>query len=172
MPRLSNSLVVAAYLLAIVLANLSVAYFGPASLLVNAFLFIGLDLTTRDRLHDAWSGRSLVGRMGLLILAGALISWLLNRNAGPVALASCVAFAASAVADGLAYHRLRKHPRLVRVNGSNTLGALVDSLVFPTLAFGAFEPWLVAGQFLCKVAGGALWGWILHRTCWQRSAGL
>lgn len=41
------------YLVAIVLANLTVAAFGPRMVIVNAFLFIGLDLTARDRLHDA-----------------------------------------------------------------------------------------------------------------------
>jgi hypothetical protein len=59
---------IALYLAAIVAANLSVAYFGPASTIVNAFLFIGLDLTARDRLHDAWHGRGLAWKMTLLII--------------------------------------------------------------------------------------------------------
>ena len=170
MLRRSSSLLVAVYLLAIVLANLSVARFGPAALFVNAFLFIGLDLSSRDRLHEAWSGHSLASRMGLLILAGSFLSWLINRNAGPIAIASCIAFAASAVADGFVYHGLRNRSRLARVNGSNTIGAMVDSLLFPTLAFGAFDPWVVAGQFLAKVAGGAFWGWILLGPLGTRNA--
>lgn len=36
-------ILIALYLAAIVLANLSVAYFGPAVSIVNSFLFIGLD---------------------------------------------------------------------------------------------------------------------------------
>lgn len=42
------------YLIAIVAANLSVAYFGPQATIVNAFLLIGLDLSTRDKLHELW----------------------------------------------------------------------------------------------------------------------
>ena len=54
------------YLSAIVLANLSVAAFGPEMSIVNAFLFIGLDLSTRDALHERWQGRNLWRRMLLL----------------------------------------------------------------------------------------------------------
>jgi len=49
----------------------------------------------------------------------------------------------------------------VRVNGSNVVSAAVDSVVFPTLAFGSFLPWVILGQFLAKVAGGAVWSLIL-----------
>jgi hypothetical protein len=40
-------------------------------------------------------------------------------------------------------------------------GAAVDSLIFPTLAFGALLPHIVALQFVAKVAGGAAWAWML-----------
>ena len=42
---------IAIYAIAMTLANLSVAAFGPAISPINAFLFIGLDLTLRDWLH-------------------------------------------------------------------------------------------------------------------------
>jgi hypothetical protein len=45
------------YLAAIMAANLLVVQFGPSIAIVSAFLFIGLDLTTRDYLHEAWRGR-------------------------------------------------------------------------------------------------------------------
>ena len=44
-------LAIAIYAIAMTLANLSVAAFGPAISPINAFLFIGLDLTLRDWLH-------------------------------------------------------------------------------------------------------------------------
>lgn len=151
------------YLAAIVLANLTVAALGPSMTIVNAFLFIGLDLTARDRLHDAWHGRGLLPKMAALIAAGSLLSWLLNRNAGKIALASFVAFAAAATVDALVYHLLGRYPRWMRVNGSNVLSAAVDSLVFPTLAFGAFLWPIVLGQFLAKVLGGFVWSLVLFR---------
>jgi hypothetical protein len=153
---------IAVYLAAIVAANLTVAAFGPSWSIVNAFLFIGLDLTARDRLHDAWRGRGLVWKMGLLIAAGGLLSYLLNRDAGRIALASTVAFTAAALADAVAFHLLRDRAYLVRVNGSNLPGAAVDSILFPTIAFGGLLPWVTVGQFAAKVLGGFVWSLVLR----------
>lgn len=157
-------MLIACYLAAIVAANLSVAYFGPSAVVVNAFLFVGLDLVARDRLHDRWRGHALAPRMALLIVAGGLLSALLNAAAWRIAVASSVAFICAATADAIVYHLLRGRTYLVRVNGSNLAGAAVDSALFPTLAFGALLPWVIAGQFVAKVAGGALWALLLRRT--------
>lgn len=151
------------YLTAIVLANLSVVMFGPGVTILNAFLFIGLDLTARDRLHDAWHGRNLWLKMAGLIITGSALSWLLNKDAGQIAIASMVAFGAAAVVDAVVYHVLRDRARMVRMNGSNVPAALVDSLIFPTLAFGGFLPAIVIGQFAAKVLGGLVWSWLLTR---------
>lgn len=114
------------YLLAIVLANLSVAAFGPSVSVLNAFLFIGLDLTARDALHERWSKQNLVRNMALLIAGGSLLSWFLNRDAGQIALASFVAFAAAAVVDTAVYRLLDGKARWLKINGSNGNQRLVD----------------------------------------------
>jgi hypothetical protein len=146
-----------------VLANLVTARFGPKASILNAFLFIGLDLTSRDRLHEAWNGRGLIWKMGLLIATGSLLSFLLNRDAGMIAVASFVAFACASVVDTIAFHLLRGRAWMVKVNGSNVASALVDSLIFPTIAFGGFLPWITLGQFAAKVGGGAVWAYILRK---------
>jgi uncharacterized PurR-regulated membrane protein YhhQ (DUF165 family) len=156
------SALVVLYLAAIIAANLIIARLGPPATIVTAFLLIGLDITARDRLHEAWQRRGLWPKMAALIVAGSLLSWLLNRNAGPVALASFVAFATSSTADTLIYHLLRHRAWVVKVNGSNVVSAALDSLIFPTLAFGMLLPLIVFGQFVAKVAGGALWAAILR----------
>jgi queuosine precursor transporter len=150
------------YLGAIILANLTVARFWAGVAVLNAFLFIGLDLTARDRLHDAWRGHQLLPKMAGLIAAGSILSWLLNRDAGQIAVASFVAFAAAATVDALVYHLLGRYPRWLRINGSNVPSAAVDSLVFPTLAFGAFLAPIVIGQFLAKTLGGFIWSVLFH----------
>ena len=161
---MKTPILVIAYLVAIVLANLSVAAWGPSVAIVNAFLFIALDLTSRDALHSAWQGRGLAWRMAALIGAGSVLSYALNRSAGPIALASFVAFAVSAALDMLVYHLLRERAYLLRVNGSNVVSAAADSLIFSALAFGLPLLWpIVLGQFVAKVAGGALWAWVLAR---------
>ncbi len=145
-----------AYLAAIVCANLSVAAFGKWATIVNALLFVGLDLTTRDHLHDAWHGRHLWRNMGLLILAGALLTLVCNFAAWRIALASLVAFTLAAIADVAVYHRTRS------VHRSNLVSAAVDSIIFPTLAFASLQPLVTLGQYAAKVIGGWLWATLLH----------
>lgn len=153
------------YAAAMTLANLSVAAFGPAISPLNAFVLIGLDLALRDWLHvrlKAWQ------MLALIVAAGAL-TYLLNPAAGKIAAASSVAFTAAALVDWATFARLRG-TWLFRANGSNVAGAAVDSLIFPTLAFGALMPHIVALQFVAKVAGGAIWAWVLARTAQRATA--
>jgi hypothetical protein len=161
---------VAAYLGAIVAANLLVAAFGPAITVVNAFVFIGLDLTCRDRLHDAWHGRWLIPNMAVLIVAGGVISYAVNASAAQIAIASTVAFMLAAAADAVVYALLGDRPWMLRANGSNTVSSAVDSLVFPTIAFGAILPLTVLGLFLAKLAGGFIWSLILAVPVRRRAA--
>ncbi len=151
------------YLAAIVGANLLAARFGPSVTVVNAFLFIGLDLTSRDSLHEKWHGKGLLWKMGLLVATGSALSWVLNRNAGKIALASLVAFAAAGVVDAVVYEFARRRGvgKIRRINESNIAAAAVDSILFPTIAFGGFLPLITLGQFAAKVFGGAIWAWIL-----------
>ncbi len=158
------------YLAAIVAANLLVAAFGPSVTILNAFLFIGLDLSSRDSLHERWQGKHLKLKMLGLILTGSLLSVLLNWNAAGIALASSVAFLASGFVDFLVYSLLGSKSRLIRVNGSNILAAAVDSLVFPTLAFRSIIWSIVLGQFAAKVIGGFIWSLILNRIANLRTA--
>jgi hypothetical protein len=157
-------ILIALYLGAIVTANLSVATFGPDVVILNAFLLIGLDLSCRDRLHELWHNKGLIWKMGALIATGSAISYLLNAGAGRIALASFAAFALAAVVDTLVFSWLRGKGWLVRSNGSNVASAAIDSVVFPVLAFGAFLPWIILGQFAAKVLGGFIWSVVLGAT--------
>jgi len=151
----------AIYLSAIILANLVSAWFGPSASIINAFVLIGLVLSTRDRLHDLWGGNVKRNMLALIVLGGT-VSYLLNRDAGPIALASMTAFAVSETLDALLYAALKRFPFLARSNVSNLLGAASDSLIFPTIAFGALLWPIVLGQFAAKVLGGFLWSLVLN----------
>lgn len=144
------------YAAAMTLANLSIAHFGPWVSPINAFVLIGLDLALRDWLHV----RLRVLQMGALIACTGLLTYTLNPAAGRIAVASSVAFTAAALVDWATFARLRGS-WLYRANCSNVAGAAVDSMIFPTLAFGALMPQIVALQFVAKVAGGALWSALL-----------
>lgn len=145
------------YAAAMTLANLSIAHWGPWVSPINAFILIGLDLALRDWLHM----RLKLWQMGALIASTGLLTYLLNPAAGQIAVASAVAFTAAAVVDWSVFIRL-PGSWLRRANGSNVAGAAVDSLLFPTLAFGALMPHIVALQFIAKVAGGAMWAYFLN----------
>lgn len=144
------------YALAMTLANLSIATWGPWVSPINAFVLIGLDLALRDWLHV----RLKVWQMGALIAATGLLTYALNPAAGMIAIASSCAFTLAAVADWSAFSVI-KGSWLRRANLSNVAGAAVDSIVFPTIAFGVLMPQIVLAQFVAKVAGGALWSLML-----------
>ena len=152
------------YLIAIVVANLTLLWFGPQAAIINAFLLIGLDLSLRDKLHDQWEGNHLWLKMLALICGGSAITVVLNWEALPIAIASATAFLAAGIGDALLYMRLRRYKFLIRSNGSNIAGSALDSIIFPTMAFGVFMPEIILGQFVAKVAGGAVWSFILQRT--------
>lgn len=146
------------YAVAMTCANLSIAAFGPWISPINAFFLIGLDLALRDWLHV----RLRVWQMGALIAATGLLTYILNPSAQHIAIASAVSFAVAALADWLTFTKLQGS-WLRRSMGSNVVGAALDSLIFPTLAFGALMPAIVLMQFAAKVAGGAMWAALMNR---------
>lgn len=150
---------VAVYVAAMVTANLLVWWLGPWFSPINSFLLIGLDLTLRDVMQERLNR----WQIAAVIVVGGAFTWLLNPSATHIAIASAAAFTASAVVDWAVYSRLRKRAWMVKANGSNVAGAAVDSILFPTLAFGAFLPHIVALQFAAKVCGGAIWALVLSR---------
>lgn len=151
------------YVLAIVAANLSVAHFGAASTPFNAFLLIGLDMAIRDKLHESIKSKNKLLYIGALILTAGAISYALNPASGIIAVASLVAFVASALVDTFLYQKFIHKKYFTKCNISNTGSAAVDSILFPLIAFGAFMPLIVLGQFIAKVGVGFIWSLILKR---------
>ena len=146
------------YVVAMVAANTLVWWLGPWFSPINSFLLIGLDLTLRDVMQERFTRWQLAA----VITVGGLITWLVNPSAAHIAIASASAFIVAAIADWAAYTALRSRPWLVRSNGSNVVGAAVDSIIFPTMAFGMFMPAIIALQFAAKVGCGAIWSLLLH----------
>lgn len=147
------------YIAAMVIANSLVFLFGPWFSPINAFVLIGLDLTLRDVMHERLSRLQLAG----VIVAGGLITWLVNPGAAQIAIASATAFVAAAAVDWLVYSLLHTRTWLVKSNGSNIAGAAVDSVLFPTIAFGVLLPHIILLQFMAKIAGGFIWSLVMDR---------
>ena len=151
------------YVASLVAANLLIAAFGVWFSPIGAFLLIGLDLSLRDKLHDLWEGDKLPIKMGGLIATASVVSYAINPATGMIAFASLAAFSLSMVADAFVYQYLKAKSWLIRVNGSNVAGSAVDSVVFPTIAFGSLMPEIVALQFVAKIGGGYIWSKILEK---------
>lgn len=150
---------IALYVLAMTAANLLVSKLGPSFMPVIAFFLIGLDLALRDFLHERM--RSL--QMLAMISVGGLVTYALNPAAGMIAVASASAFTAAALVDWAVFSKVAGS-WFKRSNASNVAGAAVDSIVFPTIAFGALMPQIVLMQFAAKVAGGAVWSALINRV--------
>lgn len=147
------------YIIAINAANWLVFAFGPGITPLNAFLLIGLDLTLRDYMHEHLGMMKIVA---ISIFAGVSSYWL-NPAGGQIAVASSVSLIMASLADAGVYQRLIRRTWFKKVNVSNAAGAAVDSVIFPLLAFGALLPWVVAAQFVAKLAGGFVWSLVLRR---------
>lgn len=153
-------MIVLIYLLSIVAANLLIVEFGVQMAIWNALVFISLDLTTRDILHERWGNRLKIN-MALLILSGSVLSAALNMGALRIAIASFFAFSLAGLADTVIYARLWERSRIAKINGSNIGSSIVDSFVFPILAFGFPIRWgVIAGMIIAKILGGAFWGYV------------
>lgn len=141
------------YVAALCAANFSVYILGPSWTPVNAFLLIGLDMFLRDRMHER---HGIFAASALTVLASA-ISYQVNPAMSDIAIASSMSFAIANLGDCATYHLLRAKKFSVKANGSNIVGAALDSTLFPLSAFGVFMPEISAFQFLAKISGGYVW---------------
>lgn len=104
-------------------------------------LFAGLAFTFRDLLQEARGRWWSVAAIG----SGALLSFLVSPA---FAASSAVAFGLSELADFAVYTPLRKRHWLGAVALSNTVGLVIDSVLFLWLAFGSLA--FIEGQIVAK----------------------
>lgn len=162
--RIPTYLIVLAYLFAIVASNLLVARYGQIALVFTAWVLIPFDLVARDILHGRWEGPTLWPRIVLLIHAGALITLALNWEAWRVAVASVTAFAVGTVVNTALFARWDWMPRLWRMTSTNSVVALIDSTLFPILAFGLLSWEISFLQFVSKSVGAYAWAVIVNKA--------
>jgi len=146
------------YIFGMTAANLIIVNLGPSAMPFVAFFLIGLELSLRDYLHLKMSP---IG-MGVMIVSAGVVTFILNPAALQLAIASSVAFTCAALTNWGLFVWF-KGTWLYRVNGSNVFAAGVDSLLFPTLAFGIIMPGIVLLQFAAKIIGGGIWSIVLYQ---------
>lgn len=148
----------AAYVALCVFANVVTAHYGLVAatptlwgvqLLVPAGTWaVGAILVVRNQLQELTGRTVLYG----LIIVGAVLSYV--SGAGGIAVASGVTFLLSETLDTLVYSRVRRTGLRRAVTSGTLAGAVVDTLVFLSLAYllaGLSWSWLaVGGQLVVK----------------------
>lgn len=137
-----------ASMLAVILAanalTVAVGLVTVAGLTATAGTWVaGLAFVARDWLHDAGGRKWVVAA----IVLGAILSAILSPA---IAVASAVAFTVSEMADWAVYSPLRHRSRIGAALASNTVGAVLDSLLF--LAIAGFPLAGAGTQTVVKVA--------------------
>lgn len=150
-----ETLLIATYILAVAVTTAISGALGPLASVIDSFFGIGLIIVVRNRLHDLWEPHA-IGRLILLIAMGTIGSLSVNISHPRIGVASGVAFFMANLAAMLTW------PRNKRL--AIALFAIVDSLVFPPIAFGKFTWWVVGGQIISKITGAAMWTSILKAT--------
>ena len=157
------ALKISIYLIAFVLANLIVLYFGSIGLIFTALFLIPFDFVMRCIFHETWKGIELILKLGLIVIAASLITFVINRNAINIAIASSVGFILAQIFAGIFYQFFIKKSFFVKVNGSDAIGILIDSVAFQLIAFGIINYNILVGQFLLKLIGGFFWYWVIFK---------
>jgi len=137
----------AAYVATVFAANWALTRYGIVSVGFGLYApagvyFAGLAFTFRDVIQETLGREAVV----LGILAGAAASWAVSAT---FATASACAFLVSELADFAVYTPLRVRSPVAALALSNTVGAVVDSVVFLWLAFSSLA--LLWGQVIGKL---------------------
>lgn len=142
------------YITAIVAANWLTTHYGlihvaPGLLTTAGTYAAGAALLMRDVVQDT------LGRAWVLagIAAGALLTY---ATSPALAIASATAFLVAECADMAIYTPLRERGWARAVLASNTVGAIIDTLLFLTLAGFPVTTATVGGQLVGKLAWATL----------------
>lgn len=152
------------FLSAFVAANLIVKHFGAQGLLISSFLLIPFDFVCRCLIHEKLSGKRLFLTLSALTLAAAVITYIINRDALNIALGSIAGFTAAQIMAGYFYQQVKQSGSwFFKVNISDLIAIVFDSIAFQLVAFSVFSPLVMGGQVIIKFAGGLLWFFIIFK---------
>jgi hypothetical protein len=149
------------YLAAFILSNYIVLWFGSVGLIFTALFLIPFDFVMRCIFHETWKGFELIAKMLLLVICASIITYLINQDTGKIAVASIIGFSGAQLIAGLFYQLTIKQKYFIKVNGSDALGIIFDSIAFQLFAFGLIDWKIFLSQFFLKVAGGLFWYWAI-----------
>ena len=151
------------YLLAFVFSNFIVLWFGSTGLIFTALFLIPFDFVMRCIFHETWKGIELILKMSSLVLVAGFLSYLINIETQKIAIASIVGFSVAQIFAGIFYQLTIKKSYFIKVNGSDAIGILIDSILFQMVAFSFINFSITTSQFVLKLTGGLFWYWVLFK---------
>lgn len=151
------------YLIAFILANYIVIWYGPNGLIFTALFLVPFDFVMRCIFHETMKGFKLFMFMAFLVSTASLITYFINQNSINIAVGSAIGFASAQLFAGVFYQIFIKKSYFVKVNGSDFIGIICDSIVFQLIAFNSINSSITISQILMKVVGGLFWYWIFFK---------
>jgi len=156
-----QALKISLYLAAFTLANFIVLWYGKTGLIFTAIFLIPFDFVLRCLFHEQWKGAELILKLGALVAVSSLITYAINADTANIAMASVGGFISAQIVAGLFYQRFINSSYFVKVNGSDALAIVFDSVVFQLIAFGSITPLITGSQTALKMLGGLFWYWVI-----------
>lgn len=151
------------YLLAFILSNFIVLWFGASGLIVTALFLIPFDFVMRCFFHENWKGKQLIIKLGLLVITASLITYIINVESKNIALGSSLGFISAQIVAGIFYQKFISKSFFFKVNGSDAIGIFVDSFMFQLIAFQSINYNITITQFILKIIGGLFWYWVFFK---------
>jgi uncharacterized PurR-regulated membrane protein YhhQ (DUF165 family) len=149
------------YLAALVFANFVVVWYGKTGLIFTALFLIPFDFVIRCIFHETWKGKELILKLGVLTVSASIITYMINSDSLSIAAGSSLGFMSAQIVAGLFYQWAIKKAYWVKVNGSDFVGILTDSIVFQIVAFSTIDFEITASQTALKLVGGVFWYWLI-----------
>ncbi len=152
---------ISVYLGVLVFANFLVLWFGQKGLIITAALLIPFDFVMRCTFHETWQGKGLIVRLGALILVASFLTYIINKDTKVIALASACGFLFAQIAAGVFYQCFLKQAQIIKVNGSDLVGIVFDTVVFQLIAFSGIDVVVFTSQVALKATGGVVWYYLI-----------
>lgn len=163
MSQLGKIVFVLLYLTALVISNLVVKHYGAPGLYFASSVLIPFDFICRCIFHETWKGKQLVINLLILTVVSGIITIAINIEAVNIATASFFGIIAVQISAGITYQILKKTKYLYKVNISDIVAVIFDSLTFQLIAFSVINWQVTSLQMLIKIIGGLIWYIIIFK---------
>jgi uncharacterized PurR-regulated membrane protein YhhQ (DUF165 family) len=150
--------------MAFILANYMVIWYGPTGLIFTALFLVPFDFVMRCVFHETMKGVKLFLFMAFLVTMASVVTYYINQESYNIAMGSVAGFSCAQLLAGIFYQIFIKKSYFVKVNGSDFVGIIVDSIVFQLVAFSTIDTTITISQIVMKVLGGLFWYWVFFKV--------